>query len=56
MTLGRSDEYKKAGVNIDAASEWVLRIKELAARSHSDAVLSGIGGVLRALLYEGVWC
>ncbi|HON86986.1 MAG TPA: phosphoribosylformylglycinamidine cyclo-ligase [Bacillota bacterium] len=44
MTLGRSDEYKKAGVNIDAASEWVLRIKELAARSHSDAVLSGIGG------------
>jgi phosphoribosylformylglycinamidine cyclo-ligase len=44
MASGRSDEYRKAGVNIDAASEWVRRIRDLAQRSQNEAVLSGIGG------------
>ncbi len=44
MTLDRSMEYSKAGVNIDAAASWVSRIKQLAAQTRSDAVLSGVGG------------
>lgn len=43
MAFGNSDEYSKAGVNIDAASQWVLSIKEIAVRAQTDAVLSGIG-------------
>ncbi len=44
MASGKSEEYSKAGVDIDAASEWVSRIKRLASKTGNDAVLSGVGG------------
>ncbi len=44
MNSDRSKQYSKAGVNIDAAAAWVSRIKELAAQTKSDAVVSGVGG------------
>ncbi len=33
MASGKSEEYSKAGVDIDAASEWVSRIKRLASKT-----------------------
>ncbi len=44
MASGKSEEYTKAGVDIDAASKWVSRIKRLAAKTGNEAVLSGVGG------------
>ncbi|MGI6628809.1 MAG: phosphoribosylformylglycinamidine cyclo-ligase [Bacillota bacterium] len=44
MSSGKSEEYSKAGVDIDAAAAWVMRIKDLAAKTGNNAVLSGVGG------------
>lgn len=37
-------DYRAAGVNIDAGNEAVDRIKEIVAGTHTQPVLSGIGG------------
>lgn len=38
-----SDLYTKAGVNIEAGNEVVSRIKNIVAKTHNEAVLTGIG-------------
>lgn len=44
MKSQRSEAYKEAGVNLDAADALVSRLKKLTASTHTKGVLSDIGG------------
>ena len=46
-------DYKSAGVDIEAGNEAVRRIKSHVSRTHSPAVLTGLGSFGHAVFAEG---